>query len=360
MKKELIESPLGNISNYHYRIDKNLINKIATTRSILAEFNAKVNELPDYGAIFLSVLSNKEAKESSEIESIFTTSDELFEIDDNLLSAHAKEVKNYANAILQAWEKMTHNNPITLNLIEEINSTIHSKTPGFRSLSGTKIGDSNGNIVHVPPQSKEKITSLMQELESYINNPNLDDDPLISMALIHYHFEKIHPFYDGNGRTGRILNILFLMDKNLISSPILYLSSYIIKHKQDYYRLLENTISSDSTDFYEWIIFILNAVKQTSKDTLNKVNLIKTTLDTIYSNFYIKHSYIKRPRDLLNHVFVFPITSIKNLMANCKIKDRKTATKYLEALVEEGILTKNTSNKEIRYTNHRLIEIFDM
>lgn len=237
----------------------------------------------------------------------------------------------------------------------EIQQTLEENSAGFRKLPGTVLkNDRTAEVVYSPPQDQEQIRSLMNNLEQFINDDNLCDwDPLIKMAVIHHQFESIHPFYDGNGRTGRIINILYLVKHGLLDTPVLYLSRFINQSKGEYYRLLQ--IVRDDRDWEQWLLYILDGVEQTSHQTTRLIlgirdlmqaykHRIREELPKIYSH------------DLLNNLFRHPYTKIEFVMDELQVT-RITATKYLDALVNLGILSKHRKGKENYYINEALFDL---
>jgi Fic family protein len=214
-----------------------ILKKLAISSRRLAELKGIAGSIPNQG-ILINTLGLQEAKDSSEIENIITTHDELFK-DDVLPEAFAnppaKEVLRYRQALRLGFEQVKQSGLITANQIIEIQAELERNNAGFRKLPGTSLKDGSGNVVYTPPQEPAEIVALMRDLERFINDSGLSDiDPLIKMVLIHHQFESIHPFYDGNGRTGRILNVLYLVKESLLEIPVLYLSSHIVRTKTDY------------------------------------------------------------------------------------------------------------------------------
>ncbi|NTW33913.1 MAG: hypothetical protein HGB12_15075, partial [Bacteroidetes bacterium] len=235
---------------------KAVLKKVAAARSALAELKGAANSIPNEN-ILISTLSLQEAKDSSAIENIITTNDELYRSDafaKNFKSVASKEVYNYAEALRNGFEIVKLKGFISNNHIIQIQALIENNDAGFRKLPGTSLkNEQTGEIVYTPPQSYDEIAELMSNLEKFMNDNALSDsDPLVKMAIIHHQFESIHPFYDGNGRTGRIINILYLVKEKLLHIPILYLSRYINQNKGNYYRLLQEVRSSNAWE--EWKI----------------------------------------------------------------------------------------------------------
>jgi len=248
-----------------------ILKKAITSNRALAKLNGVAKIIPNQN-ILINSLALQEAKDSSEIENIITTHDELYKatIDIKHITHATKEVQNYKNALLKGFELVTQNRLLLKRYIVEIQKELEQNNAGVKRQQGTNLKNAQTDeIIFTPPQNFEMIEELLANLERYINEPN-EIDPLINMAIIHYQFETIHPFYDGNGRTGRIINILYLILNDLLDIPILYLSSYIIKHKSDYYRLLQEVRTKGSWE--EWILYMLDGVEQTSLETIELIN----------------------------------------------------------------------------------------
>ena len=240
---------------------KRVLKQLSRTSRALAELKGIAQTMPNQNILINAIMIN-EAKTSSSIENIVTTHDEIYKamVKTNDASPAAKEVADYRAAIWEGYNLVKERQIINTNIIAKIQEKLEHNQAGIRSTPGTVIkNDVTGEIVHVPPQEKEKILEYMKNLEEYINNDDDMVDPLIKLAIIHYQFESIHPFYDGNGRTGRILNILYLVLKDLIDTPILYLSKYIIRNKMEYYKLFQETRKTG--DFEDWIIYILTGIE---------------------------------------------------------------------------------------------------
>ena len=330
---------------------KIILKKLASAHRYLAELKGLAATIPNQ-SILINTLGLQEAKDSSAIENIITTHDELYKAQlfaDAFKGAAAKEVGNYAEALKHGFMLVKKNRILTANHILEIQKRLEKNDAGFRKLPGTAlVNEASGQAVYTPPQDYETILALMDNLVEYINRSEMHVvDPLIKMALIHYQFETIHPFYDGNGRTGRIINLLYLVLEDLLSSPILYLSRYIIRNKAEYYRQLQNV--RDTSEWEPWILYMLNAVEQTSQETIVLVNGIKTLMmdykHRIRSRFPKIYS-----QDLINNLFRHPYTKIGFLMTDLNIS-RLTATKYLDALTDSGFLVKEKVWRSNFYVN---------
>lgn len=321
----------------------------------LAELKGIARTIPNQ-IMLINAIVLQEAKDSSEIENIITTQDELYKaltISVNYVSPETKEVVNYRKAIFQGYDLVKKQGFLSVNDIIHIQQKLVDNTAGIRSTPGTVLkNDKTGEIVYTPPQDKAEIIDL---LTNFINHFNAQDElsPLINLAILHYQFESIHPFYDGNGRTGRILNILYLMLNELIDVPILYLSSYIIAHKSEYYRLLNQTNHLGKWD--EWIIFMLKAVEYTSKETIVKITNIKNQLDATIIKVQEKAPKLYR-KELVELLFEQPYSKIEFVVNKLGV-ERKAASRYLKELEDIGIIESKKIGRETLYINRELIEI---
>ncbi len=332
-----------------------ILKKLASSSRALAELKGIAASIPNQG-ILINTLGLQEAKDSSEIENIVTTHDELFK-DDVLPEAFAnpaaKEVLRYRQALRLGFDLVRQTGLITTNHIVEIQSELERNNAGFRKLPGTALKNSSGATVYTPPQQPDQIVALMSDLQRFINDPELfAADPLIKMALIHHQFESIHPFYDGNGRTGRILNVLYLVKEGLLDLPVLYLSSHIVRTKADYYRLLQTVRDEDRWE--DWAAYLLDAVEQTAGQTIATIHAIKAAL------FDYKHriraGFKFYSQDLINNLFNHPYTKIEFVQRDLKVS-RLTATKYIDALAEAGFVKKHKIGRSNYYVNVALNEI---
>ncbi len=336
---------------------KPVLRKLAEAHRHLAELKGVAATIPNEN-ILINTLALQEAKDSSEIENIVTTHDDLFkaQLADESANPSAKEVSRYVEALRIGFESVRNSHLITLNQILRIQGTLEQNDAGFRKLPGTALRNrATGELVYTPPQDSARIFALMGDLESFMNEPTrLEADPLVKMALIHYQFESIHPFYDGNGRTGRILNILYLVANGLLNLPILYLSRYIIQHKPDYYRLLQSVRTRGAWE--EWVLFMLEGVAQTARQTVGLVAAIRETMldckHRIRSQFPRIYS-----QDLLNNLFRHPYTKIAILQNELGVS-RLTATRYLDRLAAAGFLDKRRLGRSNYYINQPLVKLF--
>lgn len=351
----LMESLYTVIKNHNFE-SKDITKKLIEAHKALAELKWVANTLPNK-TILTNTLSLQEAKDSSAIENIVTTQDELYQsnaMSKQFASMAAKEVYSYAEALNFSYNVVKKNGIIMTADILKVQSIIEKNTSWLRKLPWTELkNDKTWETVYTPPQSHDEIVALMTDLEKYVNDTKTGIDPLINVALIHHQFESIHPFYDGNGRAGRILNVLYIVKEWLLETPILYLSRYVNKHKADYYRLLQMVRESGNRD--ERIIFMLTAIEQTAKDTIKIIENIKTSMMThkqsIRSNLPKIYS-----QDLLNNIFRHPYTKIEFVMNDLRVT-RITATRYLDELVKIGILAKQKIGRESYYINTALYDL---
>jgi Fic family protein len=333
-----------------------VLKKLAQAHRYLAELKGLARSIPNEG-ILIDTLTLQEAKDSSEVENIVTTHDELFKagVGDLRGTPAAKEVRDYSAALKFGFSKVRSTGLLRLNDILEIQAIIKRNNAGLRRLPGTTLKNADtGEIVYEPPQDPGDIERLMAGLVEYINTPTDNGlDPLIRMALMHHQFESIHPFYDGNGRVGRILNILYLVMHQLLDIPILYLSRHITGNKDEYYRLLQIVRKKGSWD--EWILFILEGIESTAKETIDLVQKIETLMMSAKSKIRTDAPKIYS-QDLLNNLFRHPYTKIGYLMKDLGVT-RVTATKYLEELVEKKVLTRQKIGRDNYYINVALCEV---
>ena len=335
---------------------KAVLRKLAAAHQRLAEFKGVITSIPNQN-ILLETLTLREAKESSAIENIISTFAEVYQssIYSNLFaSPEAKEVHLYAEALKQGFNLIQSSGLLTNNHILKIQSVIEQNDAGFRKVPGTKLlNEKTGEVVYMPPQDALEIESLMQNLEEFINNDELSDlDPLVKMAIIHHQFETIHPFYDGNGRTGRIINILYLVNKKLLDIPVLYLSRYIINNKSDYYEHLQKV--RETGNWEPWILFILDGVENTAKEGVLLINAIRKVMQEYKHEIKAKLPKLYS-QDLLNNLFKYPYTKIEFIERDLSVS-RSTAIRYLEELVKNDFLEKQKFGRESYYLNKSLIE----
>ncbi|TXK93504.1 addiction module protein [Methylococcaceae bacterium CS1] len=335
---------------------KTVLKKCAKAHQALAELKGIVPTIPNE-SILINTLSLQEAKDSSAIENIVTTHDELFKSDNlaqQFITLAAKEVFNYSTALQDGFKHVKNNDLLTSNYIKKIQAIIEQNNAGFRTQSGTTLkNEQTGEVIYTPPQTHDEIIELMSNLEKFINNDaSCDWDDLVKMAVIHHQFESIHPFYDGNGRTGRVINVLYLIKQDLLSLPVLYLSRYINQHKQNYYRLLQ-TVRTDN-EWEDWLLFMLTAVEQTSKQTVALIKEIKELMQRYKLQFSTELPKTYN-QDLLNNIFSHPYTKIEFVITDLQVT-RKTAAKYLDEMVGIGLLSKHKIGKDNYYLNDALYQ----
>lgn len=342
---------------------KAVLKQLSKSSRSLAELKGVAQKIPNEN-ILLSSLVLQEALDSSAVENIVTTSDELYQADldmkGKVANAATKEVLNYREAMQLGFNLVRTNKLLTLKEIKAIQQVLEKNSAGFRTVPGTMLKSSRGDIVYTPPQSGHAVEELMANLEKYINIPELHDiDPLIKMAVIHHQFESIHPFYDGNGRTGRIIAILYLVVNDLLDLPILYLSRYITHNKSEYYRLIQQVRDLEPDNeaaWEEWILFVLKGVEETAQETIRLVKGIsalmtryKDILRPLFGNRY-KH-------ELINNLFFHPYTKIEFLEKDMMV-NRVTAAKYLDMIVDAGLLEKVKMGRSNYYINSALMGLF--
>ena len=337
---------------------KPILKQIVRANRALAELKGAARSIPNQ-SILINALSLQEAKDSSEIENVVTTHDELYRasVSTENISREAKEVQRYREALFLGFELITEHELLLKRHIVQIQQKLEDNDAGLRTQSGTLLKNTHGEVVYMPPQNHQDIQDLMDNLEQYINDDTLDDfDPLVKMAIIHYQFESIHPFYDGNGRTGRIINILHLILNGLLDVPVLYLSSYIIEFKHEYYALL-NRVRTEGV-WEEWIMFILKGVEQTAQQSIKLIEEIiklmgetKASMKEDFPKFYSK--------DLLEILFKHPYTKISFLIDELGIT-RKTATNYLKELESYGLLESMKIGREIYFINSKLFKLLQV
>lgn len=336
---------------------KVILKKLTKAHQALAELKGVTESIPNK-SILISTLSLQEAKDSSAIENIITTQDDLYTsnaLKKEFASLAAKEVHSYASALHNGYKTVKKIGLLTNNCILKIQSTLEENNAGFRKLTGTAImNEQTGETVYMPPQDTQQICDLMTNLEQFINHDDLCDiDPLIKMAIIHHQFESIHPIYDGNGRTGRIINILYLVKCGLLDSPILYLSRYINQQKTDYYKLLQAVRTDNAWELF--ILYMLEGVEQISKQTTYLVRNIKNLMQSHKDKIRTELPKIYS-QDLLNNLFKHPYTKIEFLSEELNV-ERRTAAKYLNSLVTIGILEKHKIQKDNFYLNRALFDL---
>lgn len=321
----------------------------------LAELKGFASSIPNQH-ILINAITINEAKDSSAIENIVTTHDDIYKVltESGFKEEAAKEVVDYRRAIWRGYELIKEKGFISTNVLVELQSMIEPNKTGIRKTAGTNLVNSKtGKIIYTPPQSESEIRDLLKNLEDYINDYNDDVDPLIKMSLIHYQFETIHPFYDGNGRTGRILNVLYLVLTNLLDSPILYLSNYINNNKDRYYKLFNEL--RENNNYEDWIIYILKGIEETSKNAIELIKQIQKEMESFKEEFMTKLPKIYSD-ELLDSLFFEVYTKINYIEERCGVT-RQTASIYLNDLVEVGLLEFEKVGRDSIYKNTRLIDL---
>ncbi len=334
---------------------KILLKAIAAHRA-LAELNAFAKVIPNQ-SILINSLTLKEAKDSSEIENIITTHDELFKalsVQSDKTDAATKEVIRYKDALWLGFDIVQKRGMITVNHMIKIQELLLHNNAGIRKLPGTALkNDRTGKVIYTPPSGADVINTKLKNLEAYINKGKEITDPLIKMAVMHYQFESIHPFYDGNGRTGRIINVLYLILEHLLDLPVLYMSSYIIKNKKDYYRLLNEVRTKNNWE--GWVLYMLDCVEQTAKDTTHKIKQIKNSFDKTVLKVKTELPKIYT-KELVEVLYYQSYCKISHLVEN-NIAARQAASRYLIQLEEIGILKSEKVGRDAVYINIDLFEL---
>ena len=343
---------------------KEVLKQLNRANRKLAELKGVAQTIPNE-RILISSLTLQEAKDSSEVENIVTTQDDLYRAgldpSHQFINAATKEVLFYREAINEGFRMVRNKDILTLNDIKHVQEILEQNSAGFRTTPGTQLKRENdGAVIYTPPQDGMAIVRYMSNLEQFINDDHLSQlDPLIKMAIIHHQFESIHPFYDGNGRTGRIINILYLVITGLLDLPILYLSRYITHNKGEYYRLIQairDKNTDNAAEWEAWILFMLKGVEVTAEDTISLVKNIGRLMAE-YKNVIRPDFGSKYNHELLNGLFYHPYTKIDHVVANMQVS-RQTASKYLDKIVALGLLKKEKMGKENYYINTRLMNLF--
>ena len=335
---------------------KAVLKRLPRAHAALAELKGIASTIPNQ-VILINTLGLQEAKDSSAIENIITTHDDLYKSGLNLetvKSLSAKEVQNYISALKAGFELVSETGLLTNTTVLQIQEILEDNKAGFRTLPGTVLRSSDtGETIYTPPQDIEVINRLMSNLERFINDSSVSDmDPLVKMAIIHFQFESIHPSYDGNGRTGRIMNILYLILQNLQNLPVLYLSSYIIRSKPEYYRLLQYV--RETNNWEEWILYIVEGIEKTSVETIGLISDIKQLMFNFKNR--LRDNYKFYSQDLLNNLFKHPYTKIEFIVNDLNVS-RITAANYLNKLAEDGLIRKEKLGTGNYYINEKLFEL---
>ena len=326
---------------------KAVLRQVVAASRALAELKGAAELIPNQ-TVLLTTLGLQEAKYSSEIENIVTTNDELYRAfaDDGLFQdAATKEVLHYNTALWEGFNAIKAGRLLTASLFEQLARSIKPSLPGIRRLPGTFIANARREAIYTPPEGEAVIHSKLDNLERFWYESELD--PLIKMAVLHYQFEAIHPFPDGNGRTGRILNILCLVEAGLLEIPILYLSQYIIQHKSDYYSGLRQVTEEHAWE--AWVLYMLNAVEQTARATNAKIVAIRDTMNTVAEQVKRELPSIYR-KELIELLFRQPYCKI-SFITGAGLGSRQTASNYLKQLEKIGVLSGFKRGTEWYYIN---------
>ena len=330
----------------------------------LAELKGVALTIPNEN-ILVSTLTLQEAKDSSEVENIVTTQDDLYqgaaESFSNFVAKSAtKEVLNYREVLQHGFHLVKEKGVLTSSVIKEIQKMLEHNAAGFRSVPGTALKRSDGKTVYTPPQDKQTILELMDNLERFINDDSLSElDPLIKLAIIHHQFESIHPFYDGNGRTGRIICVLYLVLTGCLDLPILYLSRYITHNKGEYYRLIQaigDKNEDNAAEWEAWILFMLKGIEETAVETTRLVKGISKLMAEFKA--LLRPKFGKQYRhELLNNLFFHPYTKVEFLEKEMMVS-RITANRYLNVLVKTGLIERIKIGRSYYYINLPLMNLF--
>lgn len=330
----------------------------------LAELKGVALTIPNEN-ILVSTLTLQEAKDSSEVENIVTTQDDLYQgaaesFSNFVTNAATKEVLNYREALQHGFHLVKEKGVLTSSVIKEIQKILEHNSAGFRSVPGTALKRSDGKTVYTPPQDKQTILELMDNLERFINDDRLSElDPLIKLAIIHHQFESIHPFYDGNGRTGRIICVLYLVLTGCLDLPILYLSRFITHNKGEYYRLIQairDKNEDNATQWEAWILFMLKGIEETAIETTRLVKGISKLMAEFKT--ILRPKFGKQYRhELLNNLFFHPYTKVEFLEKEMMVS-RITANRYLNALAETGLIERIKIGRSYYYMNLPLMNLF--
>jgi len=348
---------LPNLPSEAFTESPEMLRHLAKAARYLGELNGLCASLPN-PQLLINTIVLQESKDSSAIENIVTTQDELYKAasEESAATHAAKEVLNYREALYVGLEKMkSQQNLLLTNTMVEIVQTIKQNKAGIRNSPGTALKNAiNGDVVYTPPCCEEVLREKLSALEQFINDPDTSQlDPLVKMALIHYQFEAIHPFADGNGRTGRIINALYLVQQELLLQPVLYLSSYIVKHKTEYYQLLRSV--TENENWHDWVMFILTALTETAQLTTKKIRAMLALKDDFEKEVKqvlgASFSY-----ELLQLMFALPYLKIE-LFEKKEIAHRQTASVWLKKLADAHILKPQKIGRTTYFINYKLIEL---
>lgn len=333
---------------------KAILKQCITARAALAELKQATELIPN-PTVLINTIPLLEAKDSSEIENIVTTTDQLFRYADDAgqqADAATKEALRYRTALYQGFQSLAER-PLTIRTAVDICTAIKGVDMDVRRTPGTQlVNDRSGEAIYTPPEGEALLRQRLANWERFIHERH-DLDPLIRMAVAHYQFEAIHPFTDGNGRTGRVLNILLLIQEELLSLPVLYLSRYIIRHKADYYRLLQDVTSAQAWE--EWVLYMLRAVEETARWTMQKIAALRAL--QAHTTDHVRQALPKiYSRELVETLFEQPYCRIGNLVEK-GIGQRQAASRYLQDLVGAGVLRELAVGREKLFIHPKLMQL---
>jgi Fic family protein len=332
---------------------KAILKRCITARAAVAELKQAAELIPNQ-AVLINTLPLLEARASSEIENIVTTTDKLFQHlrNEDQADPATKEALRYSRALFEGYQAL-YNHPLNTRTAEEICTQIKGIQMNVRRTPGTALAnDATSEVVYTPPEGEQLLRDLLANWERFMHN-EVELDPLIRMAVGHYQFEAVHPFTDGNGRTGRIVNSLFLIQENLLTLPILYLSRYIIQNKADYYRLLLDVTRKQAWE--PWILYVLQGVEETAIWTNAKIAAIRALFE--HTTEYVRGSLPKvYSHELVSLIFELPYSRI-NSLTEAGIAKRQTASQYLKQLVEIGVLAEVPGSKEKLFIHPKLMQL---
>lgn len=335
---------------------KSILRKTISAGRALAKLNGTLHNLPN-PELFIDTIYLQEAKASSEVENIITTNDELYKslvAEKKIENSATKEVLSYKEALWLGFEQLKTKPFITTNLCIKIVQCIKQNNASIRVTPGTTLSNTKGEVIYTPPGGETVIREKLANMEKFINGDN-HIDPLIKMALMHYQFEAIHPFSDGNGRTGRILLLLYLKLSGLLDTPAIFPSEYIIRNKTEYYRRLRNV--TEKNEWESYILYMLDMIEETSENGLQRLNKITMLMDKTASEIRANLPKVYS-KGLVEILFRLPYTKRQHLIEE-NIGNAKTVGNYLIALEENGFLKSVKVGKEKLYLNHRLLKILE-
>ena len=334
---------------------KAILKKTISASRALSELKGAITNLPN-PILFIDTINLQEAQASSAIENIITTQDELFRsylADKKLVNPIIKEVLHYKKALWMAIEQMNKRPILTTNMFINLVQIIKENKSGIRNIPGTSLKNPvSGKVVYTPPEGEEIIRNKLKNLEDFIHNDRDNIDPLVKMAVIHYQFEAIHPFFDGNGRTGRIILLLYLKLTGLLEVPSLYLSKYIVENKNDYYANLRKVTEKNS--WQQWILYMLDMIEKTSNYGKTQISSIEILMTEMGNEIHKKLPKVYS-KDLLEVLFKLPYTK-RNQLEKAGLGNLKTVGNYLRELESAGFLRSEQIGKEKLYLNFRLLE----